>query len=179
MVANITTVFIQYEERLRGLQDVPMFSHGRRMVRSDGDPNKAFFFSLFHDHAMAIEFLKDIGLIRRTMQCNSCGRDMTWSQRPDGNDGVRWRCQRRVAGAMCNRSTSIRHGSWFQRSKLTLLEIILLTYDIVCREPATNIQKEFCFSSHTTADWGMFCRKTMLVFLEGCSVKIGGPNKTV
>jgi hypothetical protein len=25
----------------------------------------------------------------------------------------------------------------------------------------------------------MFCRETMLVFLEGCSVKIGGPNKTV
>jgi hypothetical protein len=25
----------------------------------------------------------------------------------------------------------------------------------------------------------MFCRQTMLVFLEGCSVKIGGPNETV
>jgi transposase-like protein len=25
----------------------------------------------------------------------------------------------------------------------------------------------------------MFCRETMLVCLEGCSVKIGGPNKTV
>jgi len=25
----------------------------------------------------------------------------------------------------------------------------------------------------------MFCRETMLVFLEGCSLKIGGPNKTV
>jgi hypothetical protein len=25
----------------------------------------------------------------------------------------------------------------------------------------------------------MFCGETMLVFLEGCSVKIGGPNKTV
>jgi hypothetical protein len=25
----------------------------------------------------------------------------------------------------------------------------------------------------------MFCRETMLLFLEGCSVKIGGPNKTV
>jgi transposase-like protein len=25
----------------------------------------------------------------------------------------------------------------------------------------------------------MFCRETMLVFLEGCSVQIGGPNKTV
>jgi len=33
--------------------------------------------------------------------------------------------------------------------------------------------------THTVADWGMFCRETMVVFLEGSSVKIGGPNKTV
>jgi hypothetical protein len=38
---------------------------------------------------------------------------------------------------------------------------------------------EYCFSEHTVADWGMFCREKMLVFLEGSSVKIGGPNKTV
>jgi hypothetical protein len=28
-------------------------------------------------------------------------------------------------------------------------------------------------------DWGMFCRETMLVHMEGCSEKIGGTNKTV
>jgi hypothetical protein len=83
MTENITAVFTEYEERVRGLQKVPTFSHGRRMVRSDGTPNRAFFYSLFNDHAMATEFLKDIGLLRRTMQCNSCGRDMTWSERPD------------------------------------------------------------------------------------------------
>jgi hypothetical protein len=58
-----------------------------------------------------------------------------------------------LLGARCNQSASIRHGSWFQQSKLTLQEIILLTY-IVCREPATNIQKEYRFSWHTIAHWG-------------------------
>jgi hypothetical protein len=81
MVENITTVISDYEEQLRRLQKGPSFSYGRRMVRSDGAPNRAFFYSLFTDHAMAIEFLQEIGLIRRTMQCNSCGRDMTWSAR--------------------------------------------------------------------------------------------------
>jgi hypothetical protein len=113
------------------------------------------------------------------MQCDSCGRDMTWSKCPDIHDGVYWRCQRRVPGARCNQSASIRHRSWFQQSMLTLQEIILLTYDIGCCEPAIQIQKEHCFSKHTVANWGMFCRETMLVFLEGCSVKTGGPNKTV
>jgi hypothetical protein len=65
MVANITAVFTQFEGRLRKLQDVPKFSHGRRMLWFDGAPNKAYLFSLFHDHTMAIEFLKNIGLIRK------------------------------------------------------------------------------------------------------------------
>jgi len=48
----------------------------------------------------------------------------------------------------------------------------------VCRDKATKIQSEYRLSSHTIADWGMFCRETTLVFLEGCSVK-SGPNTTV
>jgi len=83
MVHNITSVFNEYEERVRRLQTVPRFSHGRRMLRSDGAPNRTFFISVFNDHAMAIELLKDLGLIRRTMQCSSCGRDMVWSQCSD------------------------------------------------------------------------------------------------
>jgi transposase-like protein len=178
MVANLTRVIHDYEERVRSKQVVPLFSHDRHMQRSDGGPKRAFF-GLFGDHAMAIDFLKDIGLIRRTMQCNSCHRDMTWSERTGINDKFKWRCQRRGAGARCNIYTSIRHGSWFQQSNPTLFEILILTYDIVCRDSASNTHNEYCFSSHTVADWGMFCRETMLVFLEGCSVKIGCPNKTV
>jgi hypothetical protein len=60
-----------------------------------------------------------------------------------------------------------------------LQEIIFLTYDIVRHEPAHQIRNEHSFSSHTVAEWGMFCRETMLVFMECCSEKIGGPNKTV
>jgi hypothetical protein len=81
-----------------------------------------------------------------------------------------WRCQRRVAGSRCNTAASIRYGSWFQQSNLTLFEILLLTYDFVCRVSASQIQNEYAFSANTLADWGVFCRETMLVFLEGCSV---------
>jgi hypothetical protein len=84
-----------------------------------------------------------------------------------------------VAGTRCSESRSIRHGSWFQESKLTLQEVLYLTYDILRREPANLIQREHHFSDHTIADWGMFCRETLLVYLEGCSEKIGGPNETV
>ena len=137
------------------------------MLRSDGGPNKLFFCYLFTDHAMAIEFFKDISLLRRTMQCESCGQDMTWSVRSKLSEGFLWRCQRRVARATCNQSAPIRHGSWFQLSRLSLQEIMMLTYDIECREPAHKIENEYCFRDHTVADWGMLCKETMLVFLEG------------
>jgi hypothetical protein len=55
----------------------------------------------------------------------------------------------------------------------------MITYDIVCCEPAHRTLYEYSIGKHTVADWGMFCREAMLVFLEGCSMRIGGPNKTV
>jgi hypothetical protein len=42
-----------------------------------------------------------------------------------------------------------------------------------------QLQSEYRISPHTVADWGMFCREVMLVYLECNSSKIGGPNKTV
>jgi hypothetical protein len=37
MVAHILEVVSKYEERMWSMQKVPRFSHGRRMVRADGD----------------------------------------------------------------------------------------------------------------------------------------------
>jgi len=54
-----------------------------------------------------------------------------------------------------------------------------LTYDIVRHVPAHIIHKEHRFGSDTVAAWGLFCRETMLVYMEGCSEEMGGPNKTV
>jgi transposase-like protein len=54
-----------------------------------------------------------------------------------------------------------------------------ITYDILRCDKTHQIVNEHNLSDHTIADWSMFCRETMLEFLEGSSQKIGGPNKTV
>jgi len=95
------------------------------------------------------------------------------------SDNFRWRCEKRVAGKKCRASASIRLGSWFQQSNLTLQEIVLITYDIVRQDKPCRITEEYSHGTHTISDWGMFCREAMQVFLQGSSVKIGGPNKTV
>jgi len=46
-------------------------SYGRPMLREFG-PNKIFLTFLFCDQAMAIQFLKNVGLLRSKVQCNTC-----------------------------------------------------------------------------------------------------------
>jgi hypothetical protein len=145
----------------------------------NGGVNMVFLTFLISDKDLGIQFLKDVGLIRSKVTCNTCGRDMTWCADPTTTDGFRWRCRRKVVEAKCSKPKAIKRGSWFQHSKLTFQDVLYLTQDIVRREPAQLIQQEYGFSSKTIADWSMFCRQTMLEYMEGCSVKIGGPNKTV
>ena len=73
----------------------------------------------------------------------------------------------------------IRHGSWFQQNNLTFQEVIFLSHDIVRRILAHIIQTQHRFTTTTMSYRGQFCRQTMLVYLEGCSERIGGPNKTI
>jgi len=80
---------------------------------------------------------------------------------------------------VCSESKSNKHGSWFQHTNLTLQEVMFLTYDVVCREPARRIKQEHRFGPNMLAEWGQFCRETMLRYVQGCSEKIDGPNKTV
>jgi hypothetical protein len=128
-------IFTEYEERLRTMPYVPGFSYVRQMLRDGSGPNMFFFMYLFCHQPMAIEFLKGIGLLRCKMQYNACGPDMTSA---DSNlpEGFRWRCQKRVAGVSSNQSASIKQGSWFQLSTLSLQKILLVTHDILCPEPA-------------------------------------------
>ena len=177
MVQRINEVFSKYQDPLREMQAIPRLSYGRGLQRRDGEPNRMFLTCLFCHHELAIQFLKDVGLIRSKVQCNTSERDMTWSADPSSCDGFRWRCRRSIAGVKCHASTSIRHGSWFQLSNPTLAEIMVCTYDILCRESAHQIGNEYNFSDHTVADWGMFCREAMLDYLAGSSQKIGGPNR--
>jgi hypothetical protein len=68
------------------------------MLREDGGPNKIFLTLLFCDEAIAIVFLKDVDLLRSKVQCNTCGRNVTWSAQIIIPEGFRWLCRKKVAG---------------------------------------------------------------------------------
>ena len=148
------------------------------MCDCDGAVNRRFLRHLFLDFNIAIQFLKDTGLIRSQMTCETCGLDMTWSAIPQCRDRFWWRCRRRAA-TVCSETQSIKYGSWFHHSCLTFQEVLFLTYEIVHNVPAKRILHEYGHGSATVTDWRQFVREAMAVYLQDNSQKIGGPDKTV
>jgi len=97
MVGNLKEIVDEYEKRLQGMPSIPRGSYIRRTLRQDGGPNRDFLTYLFCDNDLAMQFLKDVGLLRSKVQCNTCDRDMTWSSETSIPEGFRWRCRRKVA----------------------------------------------------------------------------------
>jgi hypothetical protein len=114
MVDEIKSVISTFQRRLMEMLCVPKTSYRRAWLGDDGEANKVFLTFLFSDTDLGIQFLKDVGLLRSKVPCNTCGRDMTWCAEPKPKDGFRLRCRR--ASVVCSETKSIRHGSWFKQS---------------------------------------------------------------
>ena len=92
------------------------------------------------------------------------------------HDGYRWKCNQKK----CNRSINLRHKSWFSQSKLSMGDIIKLTYLWVYKHTNENIKHEVRLGSdHTVVDWKNFCREVCTIIIESESEQIGGEGKTV
>ena len=154
MVDQVKCVISKNKQRLTEMPFVPRSSFGRASLGKDGE-NKLFLMYLFINMDLGIQFLKDVGLIRSMVICNTCSRDMTWCTDPKCKDSFRWRCHCKSA-AVCSKPKSIKHASWFQHSNITFQEVMFLTYDIVRHEPASLIKQEYRFSPTMIADWGQF-----------------------
>ena len=126
MVQQISEVVREYKKSLQEIPFVPRPKYKRGMLREEGETKKIFLTFLVCDQAVALQFLKGVGLLRSKMQCNTCGREMTWSAQPHIPEECWWRCRGKVAGTKCSESRSIKHGSWFQLSNLTFLELLHL-----------------------------------------------------
>lgn len=131
------------------------------------------------DQRRLIEWLSEEGLLGDfSGGCELCCegvkrfvKDSSYSK-----DGVVWRCTNRK----CNRKTSIREGSWFKGTHLSLSRVVKLTYYWVYQLPSEHIARELRIGSeHTLVDWKNFAREVCLDILEKDSECIGGVGKVV
>ena len=119
------------------------------------------------------------GMIASKRACPVCGENMELVECTDRSDGYKWECRKRANNKRHKSTVSIRKGSWFEQSNLTLEEIIKFTYWWSEGLTQEQIKKQLHINANTAIDWDMFCRETCEVTIQKKSEKIGGEGKVV
>ena len=124
-------------------------------------------------------WLMDKGLIKKVQYCGRCNFEMKLVPCSDRSDGYRWECQKQTNGKRHRVETSIRSGSWFEKSNLQLEEMLKFTY-WWCRDlDQSQIQYELGMSSASAVDWDSFCREICEITMLENSEMVGGKGKVV
>lgn len=132
------------------------------------------FFNEFGNQNTIVGKLRDIDLLVRAYQCDNCGQQMPERASPV-SDGIMFECGKRT----CRRSKSIRAGSFFEQSRLTLCDCMLFLHLWSKQYSEKLICDDFSFSNNTVVDWARFCRDLCVYDFENRSLMIGGPGTVV
>ena len=89
--------------------------------------------------------------------------------------------KKKTISGRCNFKLSIRKGTWFHQSRLSLKQIVLFTnmWLILSSSRQKLITEELDISSRTFVDWSSFCREVCMEWAAERSHKLGGPGKIV
>ena len=131
------------------------------------------------DKQLLVEWLIEEDMIAKTQVCDLCGSEMKLLKYEDRSGGYKWECRRQFNGKRHKVEKTLRKGSWFEQSNMTLEEILKFTYWWCQDLDQAQIKHELGISSNTAVDWDMFCRETCEVTLERRSEKLGGEGKVV
>ena len=107
-----------------------------------------------------IRWLMDEGVIASRRACLVSGENMELVECTDRSDSYKWECRKRAHNKRHKSTVSIRKGSRFEQSNLTLGEIINFTYWWSEGLTQEQIKKQLHINPNTAVDWDMFCRET-------------------
>jgi len=122
------------------------------------------------DDVTAIKFLAKRGLIHAFHRCPSCDDLCGLTQYAQGVDGQRWRCRD------CNHTKSIRHGSFFAKSHLSLRQMLFFIYFWCQDTPSSFITHELNISRRVVIDFANFCREICVNWIDMNPAHLGGLN---
>ena len=102
---------------------------------------------------LCIQWLASYGLIANERLCHRCvGVSCTVIKCSDCVDGIRWRSHQWKS------VSSIRLGSFFEKSHLKLATIVEMIYHWALNHKATEVVNDLSLSWHTVVDWFNFIR---------------------
>ena len=105
--------------------------------------------------------------------CPMCAGEMSLTRCEDQSDGLKWECRQQVNCKRHKAEVSIRKGRWFEKSKMTLEEILKLTY-WWCQDLYQAQIKHGGLAESAGVDWSSFCRKVCRITLLENSDKLSG-----
>ncbi|GBN48033.1 hypothetical protein AVEN_273888-1, partial [Araneus ventricosus] len=125
-----------------------------------------------------IEWCIGMNLIAKEYVCPTCRVKMVLTER-DGSDGYVSVCRKFGVNAHHVRKT-VRKVSWFDESKLSIPQVLILTYLWVKKISNEWIVDEMNVSKPTVVDWKSFCREVCVDMLGNDSKeKLGGVGVVV
>ena len=121
------------------------------------------------DKLDVINYLQSLGLLSKRYSCPTCNADMALIKRNDLSDGYLWVCGKESGPReQQHRVTrSLRKGTWFSGSRLTLEECLQLTYFWIHEWSQKMVKHELKVSEHTICDWYNICRVVCDIILTG------------
>ena len=131
------------------------------------------------DKEILIHLLMNEGLMAKERCCPMCAGEMSLTWCEDRSDGLKWECRKQINGKKHRAEVSIRRGSWFDNSKMTLEEILKLTYWWCQDLDQTQIKYELGLAESTGVDWDSFCCEVCEITLLENGEKLGGYGKVV
>lgn len=98
-------------------------------------------------------WLKQVVLLATCQACSICASEMKRAECVDRSDGYLWKCKRQLNSKCHQSEKSISEGSWFEKSNLTIEEVLKFTY-WWCRDMKQwQIKQQRELGSHTVVDW--------------------------
>ena len=136
-------------------------------------------YEITRDNYGLILWLQDKGILGNFEGgCKRCsqGRIALKKDSSYGRDGFVWRCTKKE----CGYKISVRAGSWFERSHLTLQQVVKLTYYWVYKTRQETVRRELRIGcEETLVDWYNLCREVCSEVLIKEDAQIGGTGKIV
>ncbi|KAJ4425773.1 hypothetical protein ANN_27396 [Periplaneta americana] len=144
-------------------------------------PNIFAVHTLSSDIGKLVRFLQQKGILATRYTCPKCGGGMKLAPRKDIGDGLTWKCCKKQLHKILVQRT-LRKGSWFAFSKMSLSRVFDLTYIWVAQLSQKNMKVlvDGSISSATVTDWYSFCREICIgTLLNRPQTQIGGSGHVV
>lgn len=140
-------------------------------IRQDGIITRKI---AFPNHLDGIKWCVRRKLLKNNSSCENCNIPMTFirSKRSIA-DGYTWGCRK------CKKTRSLRKGSVFEGSHLTLSQILIIMYGWASERSQEYVAREAeCSrSSPTVSEWYNFCREVCENYFIQNKIVIGGQNE--